>query len=136
MIALVRSGSTLAVYVVINMAIAVVWHLVLFKETLEAATPFARAKPIIPLGMAAMVVQGVLLIWLYPRFHRQASPAKSGLLFGALAGLFLASGAIWVEVGKFQFADSITYLVLETIYEVVSFAALGLVIALRHKGES
>ena len=133
---MVRSAVTLAIYVVVNLSIAVLWHLVLFKETLAAATPFARAEPIIPLGMAAMVVQGIMLIWLYPRFHRTGSRAKSGLLFGALAGLFLATGAIWVEVGKFEFADGITYLGLETIYEVVSFSALGLVIALRHKKES
>jgi hypothetical protein len=83
-----------------------------------------------------MVVQGILLIGLYPRFHRHGSSATSGLLFGAVAGLFLATGAIWVEVGKFRFADGVTYLALETTYELVSFAALGVVIALRHKEES
>ncbi len=128
-----RSAATLAIYVVLNLTVAVVWHLVLFKATLAAATPFARAEPIVPLGMSAMVVHGVMLIWLYPRFHRPGSAVRSGLLFGALAGLFLAAGAIWVEVGKFRFADGVTYLVLETVYEVVSFAALGLVIALRHE---
>lgn len=128
-----RSAVTLAIYVVVNLIVAVLWHLVLFKETLAAVTPFARAEPIIPLGMSAMVVQGIMLIWLYPRLHRRGSAVRSGLLFGALAGLFLATGAIWVEVGKFQFADGLTYLLLETVYEVASFAALGLVIALRHK---
>jgi hypothetical protein len=128
-----RSAVTLASYVVVNLIVAMLWHLVLFKETLAAVTPFARAEPIIPLGMSAMVVQGSLLIWLYPRVHRRGSAVRSGLSFGALAGLFLATGAIWVEVGKFQFADALTYLLLETVYEVASFAALGLVIALRHK---
>ena len=132
---MLRSGATLAIYVAVNLTVAMIWHLVLFKDTLAAATPFARAEPIIPLGMAAMVVQGIMLIWLYPRFHLPGSRTRSGLRFGALAGLFLATGAIWVEVGKFQFADSAAYLGLETIYEVVSFAALGLVIALRHKEE-
>lgn len=127
-----RSGVTLAIYVIANLIMAVLWHLVLFEETLVAATPFARAHPLIPLGMAAMVVQGTMLIGLYPRFHQPRARVKSGLIFGALAGLFLAAGAIWVEIGKFEFADGWTYLVLETFYEVLSFSALGLIIALRH----
>ena len=54
-----------------------------------------------------MLVQGILLLSVYPRFHRSGSTAKSGMAFGALAGLFLATGAIWVEVAKFQFAEGI-----------------------------
>lgn len=132
---MVRSSVTLAIYVAVNLGMAMLWHLVLFKETLAAATPFARAEPIIPLGMAAMVVQGTLLIWLYPRLTRlAASPARSGLAFGALAGLFLATGAIWADVAKFHFAKGLTYFGLETLYEVASFMALGLVIAVRHAG--
>jgi len=128
-----RTGATLAIYVLAKLIMGLSWHLVLFRATLEAATPFARPEPIIPLGMAAMVVQGTLLIGIYPRFHRSQSRMTSGLVFGALAGLFLAAGAIWVEVAKFAFADGLTYFVLETIYEVVSFAVLGLLIALRHE---
>lgn len=119
----------------VNLAIAVVWHLVLFEDLLAAATPFARETPIIPLGMAAMVVQGILLIRIYPRFHQVDAPVISGLRFGIVAGLFLAAGAIWVEVGKFEFAGAMAYLAIKTIYEVGSFAVLGSVIALRHKGE-
>ncbi len=127
-----RSALTLAIYVAVNLTIAVLWHLVLFKDALAAATPFARAEPIIPLGMAAMVLQGVLLLWLYPRFHQPNFPKRSGMLFGSGAGLFLAAGAIWVEVGKFEFNDGASYLAIETVYEVFSFAILGLVLALRH----
>ena len=130
-----HAAVTLTIYVVVNLLIAVLWHLVLFKDLLDAATPFARAEPIIPLGMTAMVVHGILLIRIYPYFHRSVSPAASGLWFGAGAGLFLAAGAIWVEVGKFQFTNPMIYLGLETIYEVASFAVFGLVIALRHRSQ-
>ncbi len=131
-----RTAVTLLIYVLSNLGIAVLWHLVLFKDLLAAATPFARPEPLIPLGMAAMLVQGLLLIWIYPRFHRPLARVRSGLGFGAMAGLFLATGAIWVEVGKFQFADSLIYLGLETVYEIGSFAVLGLIVALRHQGGS
>jgi len=126
-----RAVVTLTMYLLVNLVVAVLWHLVLFRETLAAATPFARTEPIMPLGMSAMLVQGILLIGLYPRFHAPGSPVSSGLRFGAVAGLFLATGAIWVEVGKFQFASAVTYLSLETVYEVLSFALLGVVIAMR-----
>lgn len=127
-----RSALTLAIYVAAKLTMGLLWHLVLFKEALAAATPFARSEPIIGLGLAAMVVQGILLMWLYPRFHRPESPKRSGMLFGSCAGLFLAAGAIWVEVAKFQFADGARYLMIETVYEVFSFTVLGLVLSLRH----
>lgn len=127
-----RSLLTLALYVTVNLALAVCWHLVAFKDVLAEATPFARAEPIIALGMAAMALHGVLLIGIYPRFHRPDFPVRSGVLFGSTVGLFLAAGAVWVEVGKFEFSNGASYLVIETIYEIASFAVLGVLIAFRH----
>jgi hypothetical protein len=129
----VRAVVTLALYVAVNMVLAVSWHLVLFKDVLAEATPFARDEPIIALGFAAMLLHGVLLTGIYPRFHRPDSPMRSGAIFGGLTGLFLAAGAIWVEVGKFRFNGGTTYLIVETIYEIASFAALGVLIALRYR---
>jgi hypothetical protein len=131
-----HSLQTLLLYVAVNLLLAVSWHLLIFRDALNAATPFARAHPIVPLGMAAMVVHAVLLIAVYPRFHRPESRGRSGALFGAAVGLFLAAGAIWVDVGKFEFQDGLTYLVLETVYEVFSFSALGVLIAYRYRPEA
>lgn len=128
-----RSLQTLALYVIVNLVLAVTWHLVLFRDVLREAAPFARAEPILPLGIAAMVLHGALLIAVYPRFHREESLLEAGLLFGGTFGLFLAAGAIWVEVGKFEFHDGLTYLLLETAYEVLSFGILGVLIAYRHR---
>lgn len=131
----IRSVLTLLLYVSVNLFLAVVWHLVLFKDVLARAAPFARAEPIIPLGMAAMVLHSALLIVIYPRFHRPESPCRSGAVFGAAVGLFLAAGAIWVDVGKFEFRNGSSYLLLETAYEILSFSALGTLIAFRHRPE-
>jgi hypothetical protein len=130
-----RLFQTLVLYVAVNLLLAITWHLVLFRDVLAGTAPFARAEPIIPLGMAAMVLHGVLLIAVYPHFHRQGSRARAGVLFGATVGLFLAAGAIWVDVGKFEFHNGPTYLLLETVYEVFSFSILGALIAFRHKAE-
>lgn len=130
-----RSFQTLVLYVVVNLFLAVTWHLALFRDVLDRAAPFAREEPIIVLGMAAMVLHGALLITIYPRFHRPDSRARSGVVFGAAVGLFLAAGAIWVDVGKFEFHDGSTYLLLETAYEVFSFGILGALIAFRHRPE-
>lgn len=128
-----RSAGTLGLYVVVNFAMAATWHMVLFKDLLADATPFLRPEPLFPLGIAAMITQAVLLIGLYPRFQRPRRAASTGLLFGAAAGLFLASGSIWVDVAKFSFAAPVTYLLVETVYTIGSFAVLGLVIALRYR---
>jgi predicted permease len=128
-----HSLQTLLLYVALNLLLAVSWHLLIFRDVLNAATPFARAQPIVPLGMAAIVVHGALLIAVYPRFHRDDSRWRSGVRFGAAFGMFLAAGAIWVDVGKFEFQDGPTYLLLETAYEILSFSLLGVLIAHRHR---
>ncbi len=128
-----RHVVTLIIYIAVNFAIATIWHLVLFKEILDAATPFAREQPIFPLGIAAMVVQGSLLIGIYPKFHQAGTRVFRGLVFGLGAGIFLAAGSIWVDVAKFAFEASATYLSLETLYTLISFALLGLVVAMRHE---
>lgn len=50
------------------------WHLVFFKQVYETFGVYNRANPIIPIGFASMVIQGVVLAVLY---HRQVKEISS-----------------------------------------------------------
>ena len=123
---------TLVLYIFLNSLVAALWRLVLFADIIAASTSFAREEPIFPLGLAAMVIHGTPLISIYPKFHIPASWIRSGLLFGASAGLFLAVGGIWVDVAIFGFSEPFTYLAVESIYEVLSYTILGMLLAYRY----
>ncbi len=78
------------------------WHLVFFKQVYETFGVYNRANPIIPIGFASMVIQGVVLAVLY---HRQVKeiPApsfKMAIEFNLLMGLFFTSGTVLALAAK------------------------------------
>src|SRR5712672_3216170 len=77
-----------AAYLLPTFPIAFVWHLVLFEPAYHALQIY-RADPIIPFGLASMVIQAVIFSWAFPKVFAESrgSVLKNGLLFGLGAGL-------------------------------------------------
>ncbi|MBI4548687.1 MAG: DUF1761 domain-containing protein [Ignavibacteriae bacterium] len=115
-------------YIVITFIIAAFWHLVIFKDVYDQLGIFTRKEPIIPLGLASMILQGLVLSYLYPLFRRGNSPIKEGLKFGILMGIFMGSNAVLAEAGKQQVSSLSTWLLLEGVYYLLQFAIVGVVI--------
>jgi hypothetical protein len=87
-------------YIVVTFIIAAIWHLVLFKEVYDQLGIFTRKEPIIPLGLASMILHGLVLSYIYPLLQRDGKPVVEGLKFGILMGIFLGSSAVLAEAGK------------------------------------
>ena len=123
-------GSWLA-YLVITFAMGFVWHLVLFKKLYAKLGIFTRIDdPIIPLGFAAMLIQGAVLAYLYPLIAQAGDPVPEGLRFGLLMGLFIASSAVIAEAAKQRVSSLSTWLGVESAYYAIQFALSGIAIAL------
>ena len=56
----------MAAYLVPTFPIAFVWHLVLFEPSYHALHIY-RADPIIPFGLASMIIQAIIFSWVFPR---------------------------------------------------------------------
>lgn len=120
-------------YVLATFAGGAVWHLLLFRSTYVELGIFTRIEdPVIPLGVSAMVIQGAILAYLYPRVSRWRQPALDGVLFGLLVGAFLTTSAVLAEAGKNYVASLGTWLALEGTYYLLQFALSGLVIGLAY----
>ena len=78
-----------ASYLVLTFIFAAGWHLVLFKDVYARLGVFTRARPIIPLGILSMVLQAVVVAYLYPFFYRGGPPPLEGATFGLLLGVFM-----------------------------------------------
>lgn len=119
------------VYLVATFIGGFVWHLLLFKQTYIDLKIFTRIEdPVIPLGLSAMVIQGIILAYVYPLVSRRSRPVVDGLRFGVLVGVFLATSAVLAEAGKNYVASLGTWLVLETSYYLLQFMLSGLAIGL------
>ena len=56
----------MAAYLVPTFPIAFVWHLVLFEPNYHALHIYS-ADPIIPFGLASMIIQAIIFSWVFPR---------------------------------------------------------------------
>lgn len=127
----IKKFTMLAVaYVVLTFIIAVGWHLLLFKDVYDQLGIFTRKEPIIPLGIASMLMQALVLAYLYPLFFKGGSPVKGGLKFGLLIGILMASIAVFAEAAKQQVSSLATWLIFESVYYLLQFGLVGLAIGL------
>lgn len=117
-------------YTILTFAVAASWHLVLFKDVYDQLGIFTRKEPIIPLGIASILMQALILAYLYPRFFKGGNPVREGLAFGLLSGVLMASIAVFAEAGKQHVSSLATWLVFESAYYLLQFGLLGVVIAL------
>jgi hypothetical protein len=119
-----------AAYIIPTFPIAFVWHLVLFEQKYHALGIY-RDDPIIPFGLASMIVQAVIFSWAFPRlFVGRGSFLRDGLLYGLGAGLLSWSFTTLAVAAKHPMSSIQDYVVLETAFTVLQFAVVGPLIAL------
>jgi hypothetical protein len=124
----------MAAYIVATFPIAFVWHLVLFEQRYHALGIY-RADPIIPFGLASMIIQAAIFSWVFPRLFPQGrnSLLKSGLLFGLAAGLLSWSFTTLAVAAKHPMSSIMDYVVLESAFTLVQFLIVGPLMALAHR---
>lgn len=118
-------------YVVLTMAIAYPWHMIWFHDLYLQMGAVTRPEPIIPLGMLTMLIQGLVLAYLYPFCYRGGSPVLEGVRFTFIAGLLIYSVMGFATVAKMNINPISTFLLYHTIFQTIQFlltgAALGLI---------
>jgi hypothetical protein len=124
----------MAAYLIPTFPIAFVWHLVLFEPNYRALQIY-RADPIIPFGLASMIIQALIFSWLFPRLlaDNRGSVLKNGLLFGLGAGLLSWSFTTLAVAAKHPMASISDYVLLETAFTVLQFVIVGPLIALAYR---
>lgn len=114
-----------AMYVLPSMLLAVPWHLVWFKKEYHDFGIYTRADPIIPLGLATMAIQGLVMAGIYPRWYRGGRPALEGIRFSLLIGLFLFSVSTVATIAKVEVVDPWHFVVLSGVFHTIQFTVAG-----------
>jgi len=114
-------------YVVCTFLIAAPWHLVIFKPLYDELAIFSRREPIIPLGLLSMLIQALILSYVYPLFAKGNHSAGTGARFGLLVGILFASIAVIAEAAKHTVTSLPTWIALETAYYLLQFSFVGAV---------
>ncbi|PHS69354.1 MAG: DUF1761 domain-containing protein [Methylophaga sp.] len=115
------------------MAVAYPWHMIWFHDLYEGMGAFTRAKPIIPLGMLAMITQGAVIAYLYPTYYKGGSSILQGIKFSLIIGAVVYSVMGFAMAAKIDINPISSFLFYSVIFQFIQFvltgAALGAIYA-------
>lgn len=120
-----------AAYVLPTFPLGYFWYLSTFKTSYDALEMY-RPDVIIPMGLASMIIQGLLFAWLYPKLFSTsradwlASAAKFFAVFGLLAFSFL----VLPVAAKFNMTSVPQFIALETAFTILQYVVTAPLIAL------
>lgn len=123
-------------YTVVTFVLGITWHLVLFKDVYEAFGVYTRKEPIIPMGLASMVIQGIVLAILYSRQVKQATdrPFSGAIAFNLLAGLFFVSGTVLALAAKAEIAHLGAWFGYNLAFSLIQFLLSGVIFGFVFRG--
>lgn len=126
-----RFWLAVAAYVLPTFPLGYFWHLSTFKAQYDALALF-RSDVIIPMGLASMLIQGIILAFAYPRLFSTArtewlrSALQFFLVFGVLAWSFL----VLPVAAKYNMTSVSGFVLLETAFTIVQYAVAAPLVAL------
>jgi len=114
-------------YVVVVFPLALGWHLGLFEETYQAFGYF-EGEPNVLAGLAAIVIQGLVLAVIYPLFRPGRAGFARAFQYAGLMGLFFWTSHVLALVAKQNVPNAGSFIAMETAYLVVQFGLFALVL--------
>ena len=118
-------------YFFATMLVAVVWHMVLFHDKYVEMGALTRGEPIMPFGVLAIILQGIVFSYFYPLYYKHKGgghPLKRGIEFSLFMGLTVYTVMVFATVAKFQIEPILDFVVLSTIFQLLQYTLVGAVI--------
>jgi len=115
-----------AAYFVITMAWAYPWHIIWFHDRYEEMGALGRKDPIIPFGMLAVLIQGVVIGYFYPFYRKETgNQILQGIKFAMIIGLLIYSVMAFTTVAKLNIEPIATFLAYHTVFQFIQFLLTG-----------
>lgn len=126
---------TLAVlgFVVASFALAAPWHLIWFHDQYVAMGAFTRGDPIMPFGVLAMILQGVVFAYFYPLFYKHKGgghPIHRGIQYSLFMGLTVWTVMVLATAAKFNIEPVLDFVVFSTTFQILQFVLVGITMGL------
>lgn len=113
-------------YLIPTFVLGFVWHLLLFKRYYDDLAIY-RSDIIIPFGLLAMTLQGLLFAWVYASsFDRSFASSQQRVLLYAAFGAVLSWSFTTIAVAAKNVMSSVpSYLLIETGFTLVQWALVA-----------
>ena len=121
-----------AAYTICTFSLAVGWHVLVFKERYESFG-YPDGEPNFLVGLATIVLQGILLSMLFPMLRAEGSSFQRGLKFALIAGAFFWTSHVLAFVAKQKVPEVSAFIWMETVYLLLQFGLFGLILGAIHR---
>ena len=118
-------------YTVCTFSLAVVWHVLLFKESYESFGYF-EGEPNFLVGLLTVGLQGILLSALFSMLKPTGGGLQRGLKFSLVVGAFFWTSHVLAFVAKQEVPGATAFIWMETVYLLLQFGLFGLIIGAIH----
>ncbi|WP_299555253.1 hypothetical protein [uncultured Tateyamaria sp.] len=122
-----------AIYPAIVFPLAIIWHLVLFKDRYMVFGYF-EGEPNIAVGLTSMIIQGAVLAAIYPMFRARRTGHARAFRFAGLLGLFFWTSHVLALVAKQSVPGAGAFVVMETVYLGLQFGLFALALGFIFRG--
>lgn len=117
-------------YTLVSFIVGVTWHFVFFKDLYHQLGAYSRQDPIIALGFSSMLVQGVILSFLFQYFHRGVRPVMEGIQFALIMGAFMFTTTTIAFAAKSEVSSMGAWFTVQTGFHLIQFLAAGVILGL------
>lgn len=115
----------LVAYFIITMIWALLWHIVWFHELYVSWGAMTRGDPIIPLGMAAIIMQGLVIGYLFPFYRGDDRSIMRGIKFNLIVGIMTYTAMGFATAAKFSIEPIWMFLAYHTVFQLIQFTLTG-----------
>lgn len=123
-------------YLIPTFILGASWHFFLFNELYDSFGIYNRKDPIIPLGFGSMLIQGVILAYLFPFYNEKGYSIIRGIQFSLVMGLFLYSVSTIANAAKIEVNSINMWFLIQAIFHIIQFTIAGFFIGLVYKKQS
>ncbi len=129
---MLEHGASILTFAVISFAVQGLSHFVINKAHFDNVA-FTRPNPVIAMGVAVMILQGLVLSVALAVWKGGAATIADGLTVSGAFGLFLVSYIAVVEPSKYDVPSIRAWIRVEGLAGLVQFAAFGVALGAIHQ---
>jgi hypothetical protein len=119
-------------FIIVSFAVQGPNHFVINKAHYDEIE-FARAEPVMALGILTMIIQGIILTFAMTKITSAGALLNDGLLVSLSFGLFLAVYIALAEPAKYAAPSIPSWFMTEGLVSTIQFVVFGVALGLIHR---
>jgi len=123
---------TVIAFMIVSFGVQGLSHFVINVDHF-AGIPFMRANPILPLGLLAMAVQGLIMSFAMLRLWPDGATITQGIMVSASFGLFLGAYIVLAEPAKYAIPSIPAWMMIEATASTIQFGVFGVLLGLIYR---